>query len=559
MNVFIEMSLLLALTTVVTMFVRRFKQPLVVGYILSGILAGPYFLDVLHSQAELELFSKVGIVFLLFILGLYLSPRVIHEVGKVSLIAGLGQVIITSVIGFIIAIGLGIDKIAALYVAIALTFSSTIIILKLISDKKDLQKLYAKITIGLLLVQDIIATIILIVVTMSAGVGSSGMMTTIVLTLIKAGGLILFIYITARYALPKLIASAAQSSELLFLFALSWGTGLASLFAALGFSIEIGALVAGVTLSVTPFAIEIASRLKPLRDFFIIIFFILLGSQLVVDNLGSLIVPALVLSVFVLIGNPVIVIVLMNGLGFNRKTGFMTGLTIAQISEFSLILAALGFRVGHISPNILSLITLVGLITIAGSTYLILYAEKLYPKFSKVLSVLELVKTKASEPGSVSENYQSIIFGYDRVGHLFAGSLQSLDHQFLVVDFNPQTEERVTAEGLNYRFGDAADTEFLSDLPMRKPKVIISTVPDHNTNILITTHFRARAKSSVIIPIAQTHKEAHELYTAGATYVMMPHHLGAEHVAKLLRHNGETQLSYTPIRQRHLASLELSK
>lgn len=557
MNIFVELSALLGLTTVIALLAKKLKQPLVVGYIFAGIIAGPYVLNLLSSHDQLELFSKVGIVFLLFIVGLSLNPKVIQEVGKVSLITGIGQVVFTSLIGFIISLLLGIDVIAALYVAIALTFSSTIIILKLISDKKDLQKLYAKIAIGFLLVQDIVATIILIFITVIGGDSSVGLVGTIFLTLGK--GMIIFslLGLTQRYILPKLIHYVAESSELLFLFSLSWGTVLASIFWALGFSIEIGALIAGVSLSVTPFAIEIASRLKPLRDFFIIIFFLLLGSQLVLSDLSSLLLPALLLSAFVLIGNPIIVILLMNALGYNRKTGYQAGLTVAQISEFSLILGALGLRMGHLSQEILSLITLVGLITISGSTYLILYSEALYPKISKYLAWLELIKPKKKNKSSSPDNYDSVIFGYDRVGHFFAQSLRSLDHSFLIVDFNPESASKLEAAQLDFRIGDAGDPEFLEELPILKPKIVISTVPDHATNMLLVHLLRARNKHAVIIPIAQTHLEATQLYEAGASYVMMPHHLGAQNMSKMIVRYGSDHSLYGTLKKRHVSELDM--
>jgi Kef-type K+ transport system membrane component KefB len=555
MNIFFELSLLLTVTAIITLAVRKLRQPLVVGYILSGIIAGPYVLNIVSSQHELELFSKVGIVFLLFIVGLYLNPKIIQEVGKVSLVTGLGQVLFTSLIGFALTLLLGIDRLAALYVAIALTFSSTIIILKLIADKKDLQKLYAKIAIGFLLVQDIVATFILIAITVVSGQSDMGLVSTLLLTLGK--GMILFsvLGMFQRYILPKVTEYAAESPELLFLFSLAWGTILASIFAALGFSIEIGALIAGVTLSLSPYSVEIASRLKPLRDFFIIIFFVLLGSQLILSNLAQLLFPAIILSLFVLVGNPIIVIILMNSLGYNRKTSYQAGLTVAQISEFSLILGALGLRLGHLSQEVLSLITLVGLITISGSTYLILYSETFYPKVSRYLGWLELIKTNVKHKGKDPDDFESIIFGFDRVGHYFAQSLQSLDHSFLVVDFNPASAEKLEDSGYQYRLGDASDPEFLEDLPIVKPKIIISTVPELATNILIVHAMRAKNKKAVIIPIAQTHQEASELYEAGASYVMMPHHLGAQHMSKMIARYGSDHSLYETLKKRHVSEL----
>lgn len=556
MNIFVEISLLLGITTVVSLVIRYLKQPLVVGYILSGIIAGPFVLNILHSTHELELFSKVGIVFLLFIVGLHLNPKVIKEVGSISLITGIGQVIFTSIIGFALSLLLGIDRLAALYVAIALTFSSTIIILKLLADKNDLQKLYAKIAIGFLLVQDIIATFILIGITVFTTGESANIVVTLGITLLKGLGLLVVLYLVSSFILPKLTKYVAKSQELLFLFSLAWGTGLAAVFLLLGFSIEIGALVAGVTMSVTAYADEVSARLKPLRDFFIIIFFILLGSQMILSNIGAILIPAIVLSLFVLIGNPIIVIILMNLAGYKRRTGFMAGLTVAQISEFSLILASLGLRVGHISQDILSLVTLVGLVTIAGSTYLILYSDRIYPKLQNILSGLELIKKRKTVKGSVGEDYSSVIFGFGRVGHMFAEALSEMKHSFLVVDYNPMSTQRIDSLGFPYRYGDASDIEFLNDLSVTHPRLVVSTISDVITNKYIIESMLRKNPKALVIPIANTIPEAEVLYEAGAAFVVIPHHLGAEFAAGLIRRHGTDASAYEEEKQRHLKRLE---
>lgn len=555
MSVFIELSILLAITTLISIFVKKLKQPLVIGYIIAGIIAGPYFLNVLQSTHELELFSKVGIVFLLFIVGLHLNPKVIKEVGNVSLITGLGQVLFTSLIGFLISVLLGIDTIAAIYVAIALTFSSTIIILKLLADKKDLQKLYAKIAVGFLLVQDIIATIILIGVTVFSQDSSTSLLQTIMPTLLKGIAIFITLLLFNHFLMQKITKFVAKSQELLFLFSLSWGVGLASLFVIAGFSIEIGALVAGVMLSATSYADEISSRLKPLRDFFIIIFFILLGSQLILTQLQTLLLPAILLSLFVLIGNPIIVILIMNLLGYNKRTGFMAGLTVAQISEFSLILASLGYRVGHLSQEIVSLITLVGLITIAGSTYLIIYSENIFPRFKKLLQLLELVKKKKESKGSVETDYNAIVFGYDRVGNNFVSVFKEQNESFVVVDFNPDSIQKMNLINIPNIYGDASDIEFLEELPLKKPKIAISTIPDLTTNKLILNTLLTRNKKIQFITIAHTTLEAKKLYDLGAAYVIIPHHLGAEFAANMIKRLKSEPDLYEKERIKHLNKL----
>ncbi len=554
MEIFVELSVILVVSMLVSLLMRILRQPLIIGYILAGIILGPYLFNVIHSTETIELFSKFGITILLFIVGLSLNPRVITEVGKVSLLGGISQVIATSVIGFFIAQFLGIERIAAMYVAIGLTFSSTIIILKLLSDKGDLNKLYGRIAIGFLIVQDVIATIILLVTSASAESGDTNIALFSLFTLMKGVFLISIILLISTVILPRIEKFIASSQELLFLFSITWGLGFAMLFAKLGFSVEIGALIAGVTMSTTPYAYEVSSRMRPLRDFFVVLFFVFLGSQMVLNDVTSLLLPATILSVYVLIGNPIIMIIVMSLLGYSKRTSFLTGLTVAQISEFSLILATLGFRVGHISREILSLITLVGLITITASTYLILYSEKLYPRVEKILSFLQL-KRGAKEKG-YEEEYEAILFGYQRVGADFVKAFEKLGFDFIVVDFNPESIEHMKEEKIPNKFGDAKDVEFLQELELKRLKYIVSTIPEHETNMLLIQKIREVNKRAIMLVVSQTRDEAHALYKAGATYVIMPHYLGAQYATKLIHDHGINRNKYSELKQKHLKYLE---
>ncbi len=558
MEIFVEVGLLLVLATFSAILMRVLKQPLIVGYILAGIAAGPYFLNILHSTEHIELFSKLGITILLFIVGLNLSPKVIKEVGKVSLVGGIGQIIFTTMIGFSIAVFLGIDKLAAMYLAIALTFSSTIIVLKLLSDRGDLNKLYGKIAVGFLIVQDIVATLILLFV--SAFAESTGADVVSMAGIIFAKGVFLLaaLYVISIYIIPRFSKFLASSQEILFLFSISWGVALAGLFYALGLSMEIGALVAGVALSLTPFSYEIEARLKPLRDFFIVLFFLLLGSQLVLDNVSAIFIPSLILSLFVLIGNPFIVIVLMSVMGHKNKTGFMTGLTVAQISEFSLILAALGFRVGHVSQEVLSIVTLVGLITIAGSTYFILYADNLYRKVEKLLKFLELEKNTASL-GADSEKYDMLLFGYDRVGRDYVSAFEKLAKPYMVIDFNPESITRLRSEKIPYKFGDAEDAEFLQELHLGDVKMVVSTLPDLRSNILLTKSIRLVNQKAVVIALSHNLEQAEELYAAGATYVVMPHYIGATYTIDMILKNELDLQGFEKERKKHMLYIKQEK
>ena len=565
MPIFIELSLILVLATVVAMIMRLLRQPLIVGYIATGILVGPYALDLLHSREEMELFSKIGISILLFIVGLTLNPDIVREVGRTSLITGIGQIAFTSIIGFFIIRLLGFDISASIYAAIALTFSSTIIILKLLTDRGDAGKLYGKISIGFLLVQDLVATIILLAVTAIGAVSAAGGVSgdtagiaavTELIRLFAWGALVsIILYGVSKHLLPRLVAYIGGNQEVLFIFSIAWGLGLASLFHVIGFSIEIGALLAGVMLAVSPFAYEIGARMKPLRDFFILIFFILLGAQMMLDQFSVIIVPAVILSAFVLVGNPLIVFMLMNVLGYRTKTSFMAGLTVAQISEFSLILVALGYSLGHISREVVSLVTIVGIITIAGSTYLILFADPIYARLRGLLGRISIRKHHHREAKVGHDTPDIIIFGYDRVGNEFVSAVRQVSSNYLVVDYDPQSIRRLQEAGIPFRYGDAEDVEFLQEIGFQGARLAVSTIPEHKANLLLVRFYRKINPAGVIITIANQVRDASELYAAGASYVVMPHHLGAHHAALMIARHGFDSGSFEEYRNAHLAKI----
>lgn len=551
MPVFFELAAVLAVATACAFVAKLLKQPLIIAYIVAGILAGPAALNIVHSHETIELFSKLGITILLFIVGLHLNPRVIKDLGKVSLVTGLGQVLITSSVGFGIALFLGIETVAAMYVAIALTFSSTIIILKLLSDKGDMHSLYGKIAIGFLLVQDIVATIILIFMGSAANAEGVSMSAVILDTFTKGAVFMSGLLLIGKYALPKIAFFSSKSSELLFLFSLTWGFVLAALFQWSGLSIEIGALLGGVTLSVTQFAEEISSRLKPLRDFFIILFFIMLGSQMQVFGIGELIIPVVILSFFVLIGNPIIVVILMNLLGYHRKIGFMAGLTVAQISEFSLILATLGLRSGHLSSDVLTIITLVGLITIAGSSYLILYAEGIYERLDWILRKLEIRSVHAKNGGS-GRKLDVLLCGFNRAGPDLYTTFKSMGMKVGIVDIDPTTQDRLPRKNMPFIYGDLTDAEFVADLPVKHATFLVSTVSNHSANLILAKHISVASPDTISIFYAYNAAEEAELYEAGATYVLQPETEATSVLSRFIRRVGDNKESY--IRKARVAS-----
>ncbi len=539
MNAFTEISIILLITTIISLIMNSLRQPLVIGYIISGIVAGPYVLSILSSSEQIELFSKIGITILLFIVGIGLNPLVIKEFGKVSLLAGSLQIILISLVGFFVVNFLGFDNLTSLFIALTLTFSSTIIVLKLLADKGDINNFYGKIVIGVLLVEDIVATCILLFLSTLSSSGGLSIQEILAALAIKALIIAIVLVIFSKYILPKIGNWFAASQELLFIASLSWGLSIAALFATMGFSIEIGALIAGVALSMSPFAYEIMSRMKPIRDFFVTMFFILLGSHLVLDGITALIVPAIILSLFVLITKPLIIMTVMSLLGYKKKIGFMASTSLSQISEFSLILATLALSYKYISQEAVTLITLVGIVTMAGSSYMIIYASQIYEKTKHFLRVFDIIRVGNGKiENHNSDQYESILFGYDRVGSYFTHAMEKINTKFVVVDFNPRSIQKLKKENIEHRYGDAEDIEFLDELGLSKVKLIVSTIPEYEANSIILKHYKKINPGGIIILISHDVNEAKRLYEHGATYVIVPHNLGAHHAAKMIAEYG---------------------
>lgn len=549
---FINLSLILIIAVVVSAVTRILRQPLIIGYIFTGIIVGPYALGVLSDTSVFQIFSQIGVAFLLFVVGLHLNPRVIKEVGWVSLATGTGQVLFASVIGFLVAEALGFSTTSAFYLAIALSFSSTIIITKLLSDKKDLESLYGKIAVGSLIVQDVIAVLILMVISSFSSGGNLNhiLISSTLKGVVAIGVVLLFGY----FILPKLTYHMAKSQEFLFLFALGWCFALGSLLQALGFSIEIGALLAGVTLAMSQYNSEISAKMKPLRDFFLVIFFVILGSQMVIQHVSTYIVAIILFSLLVLVLKPLMVIVLMGLMGYTKRNSFLTGLTGAQISEFSLILVILGIRVGHLTPEILSVVTAVGLITIAVSTYLVTYGTKIYPSFENILSVFE--RRRIREQRETRKEYDVILFGYNRIGFNLLRSLKKIRKSYVVVDFNPETIEHLKRMDIPAIYGDAYDADFLEELPLEKTRLIISTIPEFETNMLLVERAKKENKDIIVIVRASQIHDALDLYKKGADYVLTPHFLGGEFLSRMVQESSLDAGDYEKEKEKHLKLLK---
>jgi Kef-type K+ transport system membrane component KefB/Trk K+ transport system NAD-binding subunit len=482
MDPFLQITSILALAVVLGGIGVFLKQPLIVTFIGVGVLCGPAVLGLVEGGEILDLLAEMGIVLLLFVVGLKLDIQMIRTMGPVALATGMGQVLFTSLVGFLIILALGFDWLPAIYIAVALTFSSTIIIVKLLTDKREIDSLHGRIAIGFLIVQDILVVVALILLSSFRGMEGSDRPMALELARVGISGALFLagVFALMRWVLPWLLEKIAFNQELLVLFSVAWAVALAQVGAMLGFSHEVGAFLAGMSLAGTPFRETIGNRLTSLRDFLLLFFFIKLGSSLDLGLLGAQVVPAIILSLFVLIGNPIIVLIIMGVMGYRKRTGFLAGLTVAQISEFSLVLAALGVSVGHLTPEGLGLVTLVGLITIAVSTYMILYSFPLYRKLSPLLSIFERkipFAEKDGEDAAQSDDYDVVIFGSGRFGTSLAERLLARQRKLLIVDFDPSIVDKWRSRGVTALYGDVDDPDLLEHVPLERTGWVVISMP----------------------------------------------------------------------------------
>ncbi len=530
-NIFFEIGSVMIIATILAYFAKFLKQPLIPAYILTGVLLGP-LLGIITNAEIITNLSEMGIAFLLFIVGLEIDIRKLKHVGLVASLGGIIQIAFTFAIAFAASLALGFFAIEAAYIALIIAFSSTMVVVKLLSDRREVDTLHGKIIIGILLLQDIVAIIALSVIASMDNFSAEALLYPFFQGII----ILMMSFWASKYILPFLFSFAAKSRELLFISAVSISFLYSILFSYLGFSIAIGAFIAGISLANLPYNIEIIGRIKPLRDFFSVMFFVSLGMQLIPSTFGSILKPLMALILLTVAGKTAITMLTTSFFGYKKRTSFLTAISLAQISEFSLILAALGLSLGHLSQEIFSMTILLAIATIILTTYFIKYEEEIYRKLSKPLSFLDKLSRKNMESADIpiSRNYEAILCGYNRIGFSIVKTLKKMKKEVLVVDFNPEVVRHLTAQNISSIYGDIGDIEVLERMNFKKAKILISTVPTKSDSLLLIDFARKENNKIIILVTASQIQEALDLYDAGADYVVMPHFLGGHYVSVLI-------------------------
>ncbi len=550
MTLFGELSILFLVAAALALCFQRLRLPLVVAYLATGLALGPYAFGLLQASEVFELLAQVGMCALLFSVGLHVNGKALKELGKTVLKVGFLQISLNVALGLVIGRVVGFSWFASGLLGAALSFNSTVLALRSLGDRGDLNRTHGKITTGILLLQDVFATMVLLVVGI-APLQGGGM--EVVFVVLKGLGLLAVVALIARTILPKIIDHAARSQELLAIGSLAFALGMSLAFHEVGWSYEIGALLAGVCLANTVYRFEIESKLKPMRELFLVVFFVLLGSKIDITTLRSGWAIAAVLIPLIILVNPWFVGRLMRWFGQARSPSFLVGIHLSHLSEFSLLLLFVASRSIQLPSGFTSAITVAVACTMLGGSLLMTYAERVR-QFVEWLFRTKPETRQVQE--AKGEQYDVILFGCHRVGGDFLPAFKKLKADYLVVDFDPEAIADLEAHGIPCRYGDAEDLEFLREIGTDKAKLIVSTIPSVRVNTAILQLRRAHRPAGTIIFVAHTIEEALALYRQGATYVILPHVLGGNYASQLVESYGLKKDAFTQERSRHIAHLK---
>ncbi|MGM5482438.1 MAG: cation:proton antiporter [Nanobdellota archaeon] len=573
---FLDIGLMVIIATISALLARYFRQPLIPAYIFAGLAIGPgleYLTNIeflrnifmlpenfslISNREIINTLSEIGIAFLLFIVGMEIDFKKLKNSGKVSIYGALIQSSILFLFGMLIANLMGVFTfIESIYLGLVVSFSSTMVVLKILSDRKEINTLHGRIVIGILLVEDILAIIAMIFLN---AIGNS-IFFKLFIGIILSFFLIFLAFISAKFIFPKLFKFAAKSHETLLLLGLSVCFVFGILFSAAGYSIAIGSFIAGIVLGNLPYNYEIMGRIKSLRDFFATLFFVSLGLQIVPGHLKGMLFPLVIFLAIVFLMKPFIIMLLMFIFGYKKRTSLISALTLTQTSEFALIILTQGMILGHISSRIFSMAVLLTVITIILSSYLIKYEYNIYNFFYKDLCFFEKVNTHEDhlEYNPKELKHEVLLVGYSRTGYNIFHKLKSMKKEFFVVDYNPDIIKNLIKEKIPCLYGDISNPDIISKVNFKDLKFVISTIPDTFASKLIIKRAKKENKDIVVFVTSYNVDDALLLYDEGADYVILPHFLGGYHASVLLEETSDDITKIIKTKAEHVKELSNRK
>ncbi|MCL6500731.1 MAG: cation:proton antiporter [Candidatus Pacearchaeota archaeon] len=522
-SVLVSISLVVIVAAFLAFISKLLKQEIVIAYVVAGIVLGPLVLGLIQDKTVINGFAEIGITFLLFTVGLEMSFKKLKGGIKDSLIAGIIQVVTVTLVSYFILVAFAFSRVEALWLGVAIAFSSTVVVTKILADKNELNTLHARFIIGIMLAQDILAIVVLAVLTKEFTIPF------IAFTLTKIILLVLLAFL-ATFVAKGIFKKASSSVELLFIISLAFLFLFVLLAYFLNFSIAIGAFAAGIILANTPYKLEIETGTKALRDFFSVMFFVSIG-MLLANISKDIILPLIPVLLVLIVFEPLVTALVLRFKGYKTRTCLDIGFSFAQLSEFTLILMLSALSLGIISQKAFDLIVLAAVISIAITPYTIKLGKPLYPIFK----FLDKIKTSAEEERPLASKKAIFLFGCHRMGSVFLKNLEKDKEKIFVVDFDPEIIKSLTKKKISCAYGDISNVEFINKLPIENAELVLSTVPKKEENLLLLKTIKARNRHAFIAVVAEKIHDALELYDAGADYVIMPFITGAEHSIELIK------------------------
>ncbi len=534
-NIFIQLAVILSLSSALGLLVYKFKLPLLIAYLSAGLLLSALTTIDVSKSSALSFLPDIGIAFVLFLVGMELDLREIKNYGKQILTAGILQVVISSVLGTFIAQSFNIPTKEAIILGIGLSFSSTLVVVKLLLDRKDLGSLYGKLSVGILLLEDLLAVIILLGMSSATTLSISNTL-PISVFFIKVLSLFASAFLLNKYFLSYIFKMVSDSPELLFLTALAWCFSFITLASMLGFSVLIGAFLAGVVLASSPYHFHIQGKVKPMRDFFLALFFVYLGTRVNFSHILNIYPLILIFSAYAVLVKPLIYLLILGIFGFRKHTMFLTAINLSQVSEFSLIIMLVALKMGLVSQQNLTVIALSSALSFVASSLMISQSGKIYKYVQSLVAFFERKKhPMLDQPVEDKLTGHVVIIGAHRVGGEIVRFLKKEKHPLLVLDYNPHQVELLLAQDIPVIYGDMLDPDILDILNLEEAKIIISTSPDIEGSKTLLEDLKVRHINVPVIVRSETAKEAQRLYKAGADFVIIPDILAGDLLLEMLK------------------------
>lgn len=560
-NILQDIGLCVVAATVLAYVARLTRQPLLLAYIAAGVLIGPLGLELIDDQHTIERLAELGLAFLLFIVGLEIDVKKLVSSGKVAALVTLAQVAGSALLGWAAALALGYRGLPAVYLGAAVAFSSTMIVVKLLADRFELDTDPGHLTLGVLLVQDVLAVVVLAVQPELGGAGEGrSPLLSIGLAAVRGLGLLGGALAISRWVLPPLFRSVARVPELLLLSAISWCFAVCYAALKAEFSVAMGALIAGVSMSTFPYTLEVVAKLQTLRDFFVTLFFVSLG-MLITTPTPAVILGTLVLSLVVVVSRLVTIWPTARLLGQDNRTGLLSSIHLAQVSEFALIIALIGVsdRYRHIGTDTVSMIVLMLVVTSTVSTYLVQFSHPIARWVLRRATGTVVEDRQAHDTRRLGKRAARIVLvGCFRNGSSLVHQLRQERKDFRVIDFNPRVHAGLERLNVPCSYGDISNLDVLEHAGVAEAEVLIASISDDFLrgidNRKLLDAMRRLNPTARIVVSSDSIERARTLYEAGADYVLVPRLLIADEMQRVIRAIDADQLE--PLRSEARARLE---